>query len=618
MNRNKHLVEIPIAVLEEKIAQKAQLLNKRVQDKKTQEIFEDENLNLEDIQNILEISEEAQGSTGDSCISVMATMKSIAHTIQSKARWQQYAKDHNIMEEIQTFSSKGDFKKLSQIAVEMASPKHPKHIVMCTHLTRIYDLLELARYLTTINGELKRPRKLRIYLDEFDKYVDKMRPIVNNLVLLDCVDKVIIVTATPDPIWTDSSDGWKQIFVLNPVVPDAGDTYLNFSDCNHFMNEDLAAVIPATNHWLQVMNEEGWDGNDKKLIRLHHRIILEYPDIIMPGRVIFAPGNITRVSHNLVARFWNHSDFNCSVIVINGERTGEGFYGYLYLSGERGVKDVPHMRINMMRSPEMQRHFSSKSPEEKEGQAQLNEIFADLWHYYNLGERPLVITGRLCVERAQTLVHPEWGTFTDAIYYKHSSPEDAYQQQRQLGHVKKWSTYRGVPRVFCPDVFRQDVLILEKRATEFSRRYNNRLATRSDYIDSALGDITQSEAKEKEKMERAKEREAIIEGPCFKTLDKVNEFLSKVLGSQVRISGFHTVDGYQLSTRLNAHYKKRKEQLLATDRLTKKDYQRIPKGLNISSKTGQAYMVYPVYDTLESTECKYYVRYLPPRVAAAA
>jgi hypothetical protein len=94
------------------------------------------------------------------------------------------------------------------------------------------------------------------------------------------------------------------------------------------------------------------------------------------------------------------------------------------------------------------------------------------------------------------------------------------------------------------------------------------------------------------------------------------------LGVKQGIRNFIKHGGYEISHRLNSHYKKKHDALVAEDRLTKEKYDRISKSLNIAStdKSGQKYMVYPVYPTMMSTPCDvvYYVRYLPVATTAPA
>jgi hypothetical protein len=629
--------------LSSKIQEKVQLLNKRVQDRKTQEIFEDEKITYDEIADILEVSEvqeqrapiigiskhnEEHGDDdinnnnlqsekpNDIIISVLATMKSIAHTVQSKTRWDKFVNDRKEKgEEVFTLSSKGDFNNIHQVNECMSKPSPPRHIVMCTHIKRMSDLIELVKYIDDCSSSWKQSRKLRVYLDEFDKYIDRMRESIEELVLSDSIAKITIVTATPKKIWSNRA-GWEKLFVLNPRIEGDSESYLMFKECRHFNTNDITIELPPRT-WMEIIGSGAKENTE--LINHHHKIAIKYPNIYTPGNVIFAPGNVSRKSHDLVRQFWN-TGFKCSVAIINGERTMKGFYGVLYIETGEAI-DIPHMRYKDFKSNEMKEYILNQSDGVlNETDAQLNDIIADLYHSHNLNRTPFVVTGRLCVERAQTLVHPVWGSFTDAIYFKALSPDDGYQQQRQLGHIKKWTSYRGIPRVFSPQEFRQDVEILEARADKFAHEYGNHYATVNNYIDVAGGTMTSLEVKEennaKRNAERAETRAKIVEHPTpFKTREEVNKFLKDTLKVKRGINAFDKHGGYEISHRLNAYYKKKHTDLVVEDRLTKEKYNRISKSLNIAStdKSGQHYMVYPVYPTMTSApnEVQYYVCYLP-------
>lgn len=108
--------------------------------------------------------------------------------------------------------------------------------------------------------------------------------------------------------------------------------------------------------------------------------------------------------------------------------------------------------------------------------------------------------------------------------------------------------------------------------------------------------------------EASKQQLATSHPTPFKTLQEVRAFLGDYFEKPINIEEFHTVDGYELTTRLTSYYKKTKAELVASDRLTLDKYKLIPSMTNISSTgNGQKYMVYPVY---ENTEVQYYVRYL--------
>ena len=104
---------------------KVQLLVKLIQNLKTREIFEDDKkVSGDEVLDILELSQSEQNSSESTegpstqkayTISILATMKSIAHTIQSQARWKKFCEDNKTDELVYTFSSKGDFTHVSHV-----------------------------------------------------------------------------------------------------------------------------------------------------------------------------------------------------------------------------------------------------------------------------------------------------------------------------------------------------------------------------------------------------------------------------------------------------------------------------------------------------------------------
>jgi hypothetical protein len=474
------------------------------------------------------------------------------------------------------------------------------------------DFLEIARFLERRNSELRVERRLRFYLDEFDEYIEVMRGIVEELVMLKCVEKIVIVTATAARIWGNRL-GWESLFVLNPRIGTDDESYLMFKDCKHVDNASLDAVEIAPIQELMPAADKG----SIPLLTLHRRIIAQYPDILTPGRVLFVPGCISRASHEDVAHFWNK--FGCSSFVFNGSRTIDGFYGRLYLT-DRTVVDVPHLKLCELESDAMKTYIQRESLNPS-NPAQLNDIIADLIVRYNLLSTPVAITGLMCIERAQSIVHPVWGTFTDAIFYRAASPEKAYQLQRQLGHIKKWATYRGIPRVFTNATFREDVKILESRADAFGRKFGGMHATLTDYVASGKeGGLTSHEKKDKKSENRKLVLNAIVQHTTpFRDIKDVNAFIKEKTGKR-GVQEFTERKGYKLSGRLLSIYKKKSvDDLTEDDRLTVAKYERIGIGQNISGSKGQPYMVYPVYPTMESppSAVMYFVRYIPKTVPVA-
>jgi hypothetical protein len=386
---------------------------------------------------------------------------------------------------------------------------------------------------------------------------------------------------------------------------------LMFKECKHVNTDAIRLDDPIP----ELSYVDYKKPEDKALIEHHYKILHGFPNLLNPGRVIFAPGNMTRKSHECVSKFW--TQHGCAVFIFNGERTQDGFYGKLTLP-DKTVIDIPHMFRYELVSNEMQEYFENYK-ESLKLQAQLNEIISDFYIQNQLKNYTVVMTGLLCVSRAQTLVHPVWGTFTDGIYFKATDPDDAYQQQRQQGHIKNWPTYRGAPRIFMPEDMRRDILILEKRADSFAERQKGHHATLDDYINTTPNEKTSKEKRKDKKDERTKTRESIVicDKPeqALKSIADVNKFLSEKLKRKVACREFYKVEEYYITTRLLSYYKKDKaEELTSNDRLTEEKFKRLNKTQNISNKKGQSYMVYPVYPTMLSSpdEVQYYVSYLPP------
>ena len=618
--------------LEKLLKEKVQLIIKKVQDRKTQEVFENNRdepiIEDDEVTDLLELDETSQAEASKtSTVTFLSTMKSLAHTIQSKSRWEKFEKDHRVV----TFSSRGDYKNIADLKITVSKADHPQHIVNCTLTIRIKQLIQYAKHVEESNSQFIKKRKLRFYFDEFDKYVDKNRTLINELVSYECVERVVFITATPDKIWAPEQ-GWTYFFTLVPKLTDTM-YYLFFQECNFIFKEDLTSKVTLPEFWKDYAERNNLKAEDTALLNYHNKIIDQFPDILDPGTVTFAPGNITRVSHQAVADFWNTHE--CSVLVSNGERTTDGFLGRLFIDSDT-VIDVPYMKYKDMKSAEMIRYIRDEKLK-PESDAQLNEIVAEMYWIHHLDRKALIITGRLTVERAQTLVHPVWGSFSNAIYNKHMSPEDAYQQQRQLGHIKAFrrpnletgeviETYRGIPRVFCPIAFYNDVNILESRAHNFSKKYGNGYATRDDYRTCHGENLTKQEQKKADKQAKKDLLATVKEGPGFKTMAEANNFLEQKLCYKVRATmPQYEGNKYLISSRLIPWYKKHDATIKeASDlkdkhRITMEIYRKISPSQNISSESGQHYAIYPVYPTMDSPpeDVRFYVRYLPLQTVPA-
>jgi uncharacterized protein YjhX (UPF0386 family) len=150
------------------------------------------------------------------------------------------------------------------------------------------------------------------------------------------------------------------------------------------------------------------------------------------------------------------------------------------------------------------------------------------------------------------------------------------------------------PIIYCDiNSIRQYLEYFENHESDYTSRnftQNGRVIRASSSMHSA-----------NEYSENIRDRDIIEES--FDLLQDARDFAYKNTGLGRNVEEFHKINGYEVSTRLNT-----KEGLTAADRLTLDKFNKISKGRNISSAKGQPYMIYPVYETLESKTARYYVR----------
>jgi hypothetical protein len=265
------------------------------------------------------------------------------------------------------------------------------------------------------------------------------------------------------------------------------------------------------------------------------------------------------------------------------------------------------------------------------------ETIARVVQTYTLEGRPLVITGFLCVGLGQTLLHKKLGTFTSAILsHLDLTNDDIYQLFGRLtARSKLWGEKFVSTNVYCPEIVMNRVIAMEECARNLAKQHNGEIVTEADYRAplAHLGSIGEAAI---ENIRAKKEKKAKVVKPSpiehnvpFSTLGEVDKFLTNIFKKPIQPRSFVSrgaeankddKDGYVVSTRLPAYYRKTKDQLTKDDRLTMDFYKNIKMGMNISRTegSGQPYMVYAVYPTMDSqpSELRYYVRYMQPTITA--
>jgi hypothetical protein len=409
---------------------------------------------------------------------------------------------------------------------------------------------------------------------------------------MNIVRNIYAMTATPDKIF-QKKGFWSKIRLI--ILDNFNETdYVGYKDMEFNFIDDFFP-IPFVRPGL--FNFEEHDKNTLGFIR--HTLGL-YPEILDNGTRSFIPAHIRRAGHLNVRTMVFEINANAVVVVLNGN---EKTLVYKNLNGSQKTIDLGNVT-----DEEVCETISKKITELK------------------LKDRPLVITGFLCVGMGQTLTHKTLGPFTSAIISHLDLPNDELYQVfgRVTGRMKNWENYKTT-QIYCPSKTEHRIHVMEECARRLALDYNGEEVTKDDYLQplELMGEAGESAREnlreEKEVKAKRPKRPQPIEHPVyFETIAEVNEFLKNIFRKPFAIRSFHKPNGseYELSTRLNAYYKKKMTELVESDRLTYDLYKKIPMGMNISSKvgTGQQYMVYPVYATTESpsNEVRYYVRYLKP------
>lgn len=469
----------------------------------------------------------------------------------------------------------------------------PHVIVMCSNDIRFDDGF---RFINILNSNTTNIQRVFAYYDELHRYInDKLRNQIEGIDKMDIVRGILALTATPEKILLKTGY-WSNIKMIQ--LDDFNEE--NYSGCGDmsFILED--SYFPPN---YKRPSAFAFEQLENDVVGFAEHILNKYPEILETGSRVFIPAHIRRNGHRLIRKLIFDRRNDAVVVVLNGE---EKNMKYMHFKGANGLETV----LNLVSTTE-----------------EVCETISRLIRENNLEGRPLVITGFLCVGMGQTLIHSSLGTFTSAILsHLDLTNDDIYQLFGRLtARSKNWGDKYIKTGVYCPTKSMHRIIAMETCARHLAKEHNGDYITEEEYRKplASLGEIGNAAIEnfriKKEKKEKREKPDIVQHNVCFKTLAQVNAFLTGTFKKPINVSSFIKKDGYSLSTRLNTYYHKKKDELQASDRLTKEFFDKIKVSMNISATegSGQPYMVYPVYDTLSSTpdDFVYYVRYLRPKIA---
>ena len=329
----------------------------------------------------------------------------------------------------------------------------PRVLVMCSNGKRFEDGTEFIDILNRNTGCII--KRVFIYYDELHKYInDDTRRQIERIHDMDITHGIIALSATPDKIWK-SSGFWSR---LNLV-------YLNdFNDENYIGYRDMlfncVDDIEYDENKCKIQYPE-LEKQDRKLMNFTEEILNRNEKILGIRTRTFIPGLQRVKSHNFIRRMIFNKNKDCVVIMLNG------FEKTIKYNDENGRM----MTINLNGHDD-----------------EICNVIGGYIKEYKLEERPIVITGYICVSMGQTLTSESLGSFTSAIFGHLSLKNDEIYQLfgRITGRMRQWKSYEKT-KVYCYTDIMNRCSAMEDCARNMARLAleednDKRIVCRNDYI----------------------------------------------------------------------------------------------------------------------------------------
>ena len=261
-------------------------------------------------------------------------------------------------------------------------------VVCCGHMKRIEYLYELLKEL---NDAPFFTKKVNIWIDEADESIKKWSKEKVDASKFAVVNSFALISATFDSVLKK----YGKIKVKGFEQPHP-EMYARFTDCK-VVTDDTAAVNSVD--YLQKMYEK----HEKALCK--------------PGMRLFAPGDVSRESHEKIAEFLCERGW--AVLILNGER-----------------KEIV-MPDGEIRKIEDYVSWDHDTPEE------IGKTITKIYKDTGLDQIPFAITGQICLNRGLTFQNEQF-LFDFGIAFNLTDRATAYQcLARMFGNIKHFQTYKS-------------------------------------------------------------------------------------------------------------------------------------------------------------------------------
>jgi hypothetical protein len=260
-------------------------------------------------------------------------------------------------------------------------------VVCCGHMKRIEYLYELLKEL---NDAPFFTKKVNIWIDEADESIKKWSKEKVDASKLAVVHSVSLISATFDSVLKK----YGKIKVKGFEQPHP-EMYARFIDCN-VVTDDTAAVSSVD--YLQKMYEK------------HEK------DLCKPGMRLFAPGDVSRESHEKITEFLCEKGW--AVLILNGER-----------------KEIVKPNGEILKIEDYV-SWDNDTPEE------IGKTITKIYKDTGLEQYPFAITGQMCVNRGLTFQNEQF-LFDFGISFNLAERATAYQcLARMFGNIKHFQSYK--------------------------------------------------------------------------------------------------------------------------------------------------------------------------------
>lgn len=323
----------------------------------------------------------------------------------------------------------------------------PRLVLMCSNKRRYEDGVKFLQVIDKNKGHIVRAFT---YYDELHQYIsDILRGQIETIHNLEIIKGITALTATPDKIWLKQDKFWGRIKLID-LRSFNDSNYVGYKDMNFICVDDF-----FENPYIRPGLFD-FDTKDNETIGFIHRVLGKYPEILNDNSRSFIPAHVRRIGHNEVRELIFKLNNRSVVVVINGIEKHLQYIDY-----DDNIRTLP------------------LTSEDEEVCETISRLVID----NNLQNRPLIITGYLCVGMGQTLSHMNLGSFTSAIFGHLDLTNDEIYQLfgRITGRMKHWGDKYVRANVYCTTTVMNRCIAMEECARNMAIELNGEVVTQEDY-----------------------------------------------------------------------------------------------------------------------------------------